>query len=318
MGTGCPTAPSSSYTGNLCVNLANGSNLIMDKNFTINGGFGISNSGNSTFTLPTGRTLNVTGNMGDDANNNATYVINGNLNVGGTVYGKNSNAFSGSGTVTAGGLDFKAEPTCSPCTIDWNIPPGQCQPSPSPFCTIVTPVTLIFFEAKTYPEYVQLNWATATELNFDRFVIEKTRDAEEFIEIGSVQGAGVSTSRIDYSFKDEQVMLGRTYYRLKAIDFDGYTEYFGLATARYEGAKEIVVFPNPSTSGNVNLYLNYFSEEPLYCTVTDLSGAVVYSGVIHNSGFNNKYTIDKALASGMYFLTAKSREETKSIRFVVH
>src|SRR5436190_16061531 len=82
-GTGCPTAGSTTYTGNLCLNLANNANLIMDKDFAITGGLGITNGGNSTFTLPNGKNLSVTTDMGDDSNNNVTFAIDGNLTVGG-------------------------------------------------------------------------------------------------------------------------------------------------------------------------------------------------------------------------------------------
>ena len=317
-GTGCPSSGSPSYTGNLCVNLVNGTNLIMNKDFTVNGGFGISTSGsNPTFTINSGFTLNVTGDMGDNSNNNTNFVVNGNLVVGGTLYGKNSNAFAGSGTVTAGGLDFNQPPTCSPCNIDWNV--TTCEPAGSAFCTSVLPVTLLFFEANPYPDYVELKWATASELNFDRFIIEKTRDGSTFTEIGSRQGAGVSTVRIDYSFTDEQVMLGRTYYRLKAIDFDGYTEYFGLVSVHYDGVSAISVFPNPAPSGDVNIYFNYFSDEPLYYKIMDVSGAEVVTGTIKRTGFDNQYTLDKPLAPGLYYLIASPFDtEKKVIRFVVN
>ena len=322
-GTGCPTAGSAFYSGRLCLTLVNGTNLIMDKDFTVNGYFKVSNSGNSTFTIPSTRTLSVTGNMGDDNNNNASFVVNGTLNIGGTLYGKNKNVFSGSGTVTAGGLDFSSGgnganlPDCpNPCNINWNV--TTCKPVGSSFCTTVLPVTLLFFEAKTLPDYVQLKWATASELNFDRFVIEKTRDGNVYEEIGERQGAGISNTRIDYSFKDEQVMLGRTYYRLKAIDFDGYTEYFGLVSAFYEGAQDVSIFPNPAAIGNVNIYFNYFSEEPVFCKVMDVSGSEVYTGTIQRTGFDSNYKIENTFASGMYFLEVRTGLSKKVIRFVVN
>lgn len=276
-GTGCPTALSTFYIGNLCVNIPKDGNLIMDKNFTVDGGFGISTdpSPPTLFTLPSGITLNVTGHMGDDSNNNTSFVINGTLNVGGTLYGKNGNGFSGNGTVNAGGINLGNGASCGdPCNIDWNVPPSNCSDGNANFCeNVILPISLLFFNATSYPDYVELNWATASELNFDRFVIEKTRDGETYVEIGSRQGAGVSTSRIDYSFKDDQVLLGRTYYRLKAIDFDGFTEYFGLVSVSYDGVDVISVFPNPAPSGAININFNYYSEDPIFYKVMNVSGA---------------------------------------------
>jgi hypothetical protein len=52
------------------------------------GGLGISNGGNSTFTVSKWVHFERVGNMGDDANNNVTFTVNGALNVSGTIYGK--------------------------------------------------------------------------------------------------------------------------------------------------------------------------------------------------------------------------------------
>ncbi len=173
------------------------------------------------------------------------------------------------------------------------------------------PVTLLYFSAIAEKNYVELNWATATELNFDRFVIEKTRDGKIFVEIGERQGAGVSTSRIDYSFKDEKVLLGRTYYRLKAIDFDGYTEYFGVVTALYDGDEQLRVVPNPAVGNDVKFQLNYSTEGSLYCSVLNASGGEVFSSFIESNGFDHEYTIAKTLTSGLYFLVVRQGKERK-------
>jgi hypothetical protein len=137
-GTGCPSSPTDggSYTGNLCLDLANGSNVSMNINFTINGDFNITNSGNSTVTIPVTKTLHVTGDLGDADNNNVSFIVNGSLTVDQTIWGKNGNQFSGSGSVTADGLDFKSV-TCSPCSIIWDV--NTCAPSPSAFCTTGPP-----------------------------------------------------------------------------------------------------------------------------------------------------------------------------------
>jgi hypothetical protein len=316
-GPGCPTSGSTSFTGNLCIDLANGTNLIMDKNFTINGnpttgGLGISNNGNSTFTVPSGISLTVVGNMGDDANNNVTFVINGNLNVSRNIYGKNSNAFSGSGDITAGGLDFGQAPTCSPCNIDWNV--GTCVPA-SPFCTIVLPITLISFNVQEQTDFVHLTWATASELNFDKFFIERSLDGKEFSEIGSIKGAGTSVSRKDYSFDDKAPIVGRSYYRLKAVDYDGFTEYFGVDVCNYVGPKSIVIYPNPSQGEPVKLMMNFHTEEQSRIEIFNSLG--VKLDQIFVSELTNDVKLPSGLKAGSYLIRFTSGSYSQVVRFSV-
>lgn len=313
-GPACPGSGDTSYSGNLCVSLASGANLNMDKDFTIGGGFGISNLGSATFTLPAGIDLTVSGNMGDDANNNVTFVINGNLIVGGTLYGKNSNAFQGSGSVTAAGLDFKGEPTCSPCNIDWNV--GSCEPASTPFCTIVMPVTLIYFKGKVDDDHVLLSWATATELNFDRFIIEKTYDGKNFVEIGSRPGAGTSVSRRDYSFEDPAPTIGRSYYRLKALDYDNSYEYFGLVKIDYDGNKNIVIYPNPSSNDFIKVLSNFSPGEDEH-RIEILDNLGVKLKDLPVSDMETQIAFNGLLKQGSYLLRYVSKEHTQVVRFFV-
>jgi len=318
-GTGCPTPGSTSYTGNLCLTLDAGANLVMDKNFTVNeqpgppvGGLSISNNGNSTITIPSGITLTVVGNMGDDDNNNVTFTVNGALNVSGTIYGKNSNAFSGNGYITAGGLDFKGVPTCTTCAIHWDV--DTCLPA-SPFCTIVLPITLISFNVQEQTDFVRLAWATASELNFDKFFIERSLDGKEFSEIGSLKGAGTSVSRKDYSFDDKAPIVGRSYYRLKAVDYDGFTEYFGVDICNYVGPKSIVVYPNPSQGEPLKLMMNFHPEEQSRIEIFNSLG--VKLDQIFVSELTNDVTLPSGLKAGSYLVRFSSGSYSQVVRFSV-
>lgn len=251
--------------------------------------------------------------------NNASFIVSGNLTVDGNFTGGSNTHVINSGNIAVGGAVSVGGGTTS-LSNSGTFTAGSCSGVGTTFCSgvVVLPVILLFFEAKAYPEFIELKWATASELNFDRFVIEKTRDGKTFIEIGERQGAGVSTTRIDYSFTDENVLLGRTYYRLKAIDFDGFTEYFGVVTASFEGAEQISVVPNPANGNNVKFQLNFSTEDALYYSVLNTAGAEVYSSMVRSDGFDHEYSIEKTFASGFYFLVVQQGQERKVVRFVVN
>lgn len=313
-GSGCPTVGSTTYTGNLCVSLANTTNLNFDKSsFTITGQFKITNSGNSTFTLPSPNNLHVTGNMGDNTNNNVTFVINGSLDVDGTLYGKNSNGFSGTGSVSAGGLNFNQAPTGG-TGIDWNVPPGQCVPS-SAFCTMVLPITLLKFDAQSNEQHIVLNWSTASELNFDYFDVERSADATDFTSIGKVTGHGTSNVRNDYSLIDEKPLIGKNYYRLKSVDFDNYTEYFKVLAVDFSGEKSFLISPNPSDGTSLGFSLNFTPAGNSSVIIFDNLGNLI--GVYTPSDDSQQISFTNPLKGGIYYAKIISDEFVKVERFVV-
>jgi hypothetical protein len=92
------------------------------------------------------------------------------------------------------------------------------------------PVELISFEAKAMDNHNLLTWTTASEINNDHFVIEKSSDGISFLEIGTERGMGNSTVAHEYFFRDFEIENGTTFYRLKQVDFDGTDNYSSIAT----------------------------------------------------------------------------------------
>ncbi len=70
-----------------------------------------------------------------------------------------------------------------------------------------------------------LSWSTASEENNALFVVEKSSDGVEFINIGSVEGAGNSAELREYTYLDIMATGERNYYRLKQVDADGGFSY---------------------------------------------------------------------------------------------
>jgi hypothetical protein len=250
--------------------------------------------------------------MGDDDNNSVTFVINGNLTVGGTIYGKNSNAFSGTGSVTAVGLNFKNAPTCSPCGIKWQV--NTCVPA-SPFCTVVLPITLLSFDVQEEEDLVRLKWITVSEINFDRFIIERTLDGKDFSEIGTVKGSGTSFTRKNYVFEDLSPIVGQSYYRLKALDFDGASEYFNLAVSNYIGPKSISFYPNPSTGQKIKVMINFHPNELSSIEIFNSLGIKLDQFAI--SEMVNEIDLPKDIKAGSYMIRFTSGSYSKVVRMSV-
>jgi hypothetical protein len=121
----------------------------------------------------------------------------------------------------------------------------------------VLPVHFLDFTAKNWGgRAVELNWTTATELNTDRFEIERSSDGKDFIVILEAKGRGSLSGPTKYSLLDDRPLFGQSYYRLREIDRDGNSEYFDNVIAmRVDEAQPLSVYPNPTPDGHIVIEL---------------------------------------------------------------
>jgi hypothetical protein len=111
-----------------------------------------------------------------------------------------------------------------------------------------TPVTYRDFRGTFDGSAVRLTWRTATELDNDRFEVERSRDAKTFERIGTVPGRGTTSQGADYAFRDEQPLPGTNYYRLRQVDRDGTPhESRSIAVRTDQAARALHVYPNPTS-----------------------------------------------------------------------
>lgn len=306
------------FTGNVIVDVANNKTITITNNVNINGNFPISGGSGSTLSVNGGFTLHVTGDLGDAANNGVAYEVvtaSDAIIVDGTLYGKNNNAFTGAGSISGGTLNVKNGSTCgSPCPVSGGF--SNCT-SGDAFCASnsVLPVTLISFSGHASQNSIILDWATASELNFDFFEVERSTNGKDFMSIGKVSGHGTSNVRHDYVLPDELPLIGKNYYRLKAVDFDRYTEYFNVIAVGFSGDKIFAVSPNPSDGTTVKFVLNFSPDEN--------TSIVVYNNLGMTVGFfladqnQHSITFSNPLNSGVYYAKIMSKNFTKAERFIV-
>ncbi len=86
------------------------------------------------------------------------------------------------------------------------------------------PVELTSFSAVKLTNGVKLSWTTASEINNSGFDIERSSNNKSFNKIAFIPGHGTSTEALSYSYVDNS-QSGKTYYRLKQVDFDGSFNY---------------------------------------------------------------------------------------------
>lgn len=201
--------------------------------------------------------------------------------------------------------------------------PPYCEPASGSFTGPFTftedgqvlPIELLFFKAIKGVNKISLSWATATELNFDYFDIEKSSDGKNFQSIAKVSGHGTTNERQDYALDDEKPYIGKNYYRLKSVDYDGYTEYFNVVLVDFDGSKAFSITPNPSDGITFTAETNFVQETRAYVAIYSTLGSEI--GRYEVSGNKSLLTLPVKLESGIYYAKYISGEFTATNRVVV-
>lgn len=168
------------------------------------------------------------------------------------------------------------------------------------------PVELTTFTGYNDGDKNILNWITASELNTDRFEIEKSNQPQQWINIGSVQAAGNSNTPRTYTFNDIHPAIGDNYYRLKMMDLDGtfkYSNVINITVNEVPNNGFISIFPNP-TSGDVTILIQSKVANKSRLSIVNMLGQELISKDISlQKGLNNLQIETSYLASGAYTIS---------------
>ncbi len=171
---------------------------------------------------------------------------------------------------------------------------------------IPLPVHFKSFNAnRTTSSTVSIVWTTAMEQNSKGFNVQKNVGGEwkTIAFVFSQTEDGNSSSDLTYSYKDANNEKGITQYRIQQVDLDGNAKYSDIRAIRGEGTVgKIVVYPNPSVDGKLNVV---FEDNSAVrdVQVNDMQGRVVKS----YKGITNNILVIERLTSGFYTIKITNR-----------
>ncbi len=171
---------------------------------------------------------------------------------------------------------------------------------------VTLPVTLLNFKGKKQAGSIILNWATATELQTNRFEIERSSDGSVFNKIGIVAAMGYSNSYRSYEFSDVDPTPSLNYYRLKMIDNDGRYTYSQVVAFFGSGPGKIVIEkikPNPFKDV-INIDMVLPQPQNLSIQLVDMTGRVKISKDYAGKEGDNSILLNDLsnLPAGIYFI----------------
>jgi len=143
------------------------------------------------------------------------------------------------------------------------------------------PIELYSFDSKVYPEHIELNWVTASEINNEFFTLERSSDLYAWEIVGHLQGAGTTSEKRHYSYNDYSPREGISYYRLKQTDFDGQFEYFGPLSVMYMPGADGLDFRIARHPDQWTLHVP--GEGAYHVELYDLTGRKIFSDMVVNN-----------------------------------
>ncbi|HLP20570.1 MAG TPA: T9SS type A sorting domain-containing protein, partial [Chitinophagales bacterium] len=172
------------------------------------------------------------------------------------------------------------------------------------------PVTLVSFEATAKPvlQQVQTKWVTSMEINNDYFTVERSSDGVNFAEVGQVEGAGNSTTNINYVFNDTKPLTGVSYYRLKQTDFDGHFTYSNVVAVAMGEQTAVRMYPNPAEDDLFVAVANPGTE--IAISIHDVSGRTLFAQSFEGNRSTTeqvlKLQVKQLLSAGIYMVNVAS------------
>jgi len=131
-------------------------------------------------------------------------------------------------------------------------------------------------------------------------------------------GAGNSNRQLNYTFTDENPLVGTSYYRLKQTDYDGQYEYFDWVVVNTDNTNKFTVTqigPNPFV-GNLKINVKSPTEQILNLSIFSLTGQEIYSNDLEaNTGENEIFITEiDNVQNGIYMINISNGIYSSSIK----
>ncbi|MEL6274597.1 MAG: T9SS type A sorting domain-containing protein [Bacteroidota bacterium] len=214
------------------------------------------------------------------------------------ISGTGTDLSNQTGNVFYGENAMICSPNCPATTAGSNhVDPGSTAP--------LLPVELVFFKAEALEgQRTFLEWQTATEENNDYFEVQGSRDGKDFKVIGVETGAGTTSDMQRYATWDEAPAIGKNYYRLKQVDFDGSYEYSEVRVVEFKSRGVAVeIYPNPASDYIQIVFSD--SEEEGRLRLFDAAGRLMVDQKVARGAYREQMQVN-ILPRGVYYLQIKT------------
>lgn len=204
----------------------------------------------------------------------------------------------------------------SPAVTKENTTAPSSTPNPNPpgfsgDCVgiISLPVELLSFNGECHENGITLRWITASEINNDYFIIEKSEDGQHYSITGMIDGAGNSNQMLEYTFEDTEPSSSGVYYRLRQVDYDG-TLYecpvIYISPSCHNTGAEIVDAYFEHDAGALIIQSGKALSSPAQMVLTDITGRVVAESDLIPDNAENRIPLPR-LDAAVYLIFIRAQ-----------
>lgn len=165
---------------------------------------------------------------------------------------------------------------------------------------------------------VEISWQTASELNSDLFIVERSFDGYLWTTVGQIEAAGTTTEKKEYSFIDKESRPSRiVYYKLSQVDFDGSKTTYPILSSNCEIPEEIKLYPNPVSDLTYIEMVNNKSER-VVIELRNMTGSLMNSAQYTLIDGTNLLSLEvESLQPGTYYaIILHENAERKVVKFI--
>jgi hypothetical protein len=173
------------------------------------------------------------------------------------------------------------------------------------------PLKLLSFTAAPVNSSVTVHWITANEINFNKFIVERSVDGINYAGIGTILSNNTS-GKHEYSFVDDKPFSTFIFYRLKIVDKEGRFSFSDVAVVRNR-KEAIAISPNPVN--NLSVFTHSSARANSFFKIINTEGREVTK--INLTKGSTKTDIPTAsFALGHYILVYVNDDEVSTIKFI--
>ncbi|HUM64375.1 MAG TPA: T9SS type A sorting domain-containing protein, partial [Chitinophagaceae bacterium] len=184
------------------------------------------------------------------------------------------------------------------------------------------PVDLLSFSASYNNDMANLKWSSDREMNFEKYIIERSFPGADFTAVGEKRASGNNGKTLYDWAEDLSNVNGSTfYYRLKMVDIDGKFSYSPVVMVKKDAKaiNGITISPNPVANSATTVRFTATNSSSIELRVVDISGKLLLQQKNNVAEGTNSISINNLdrLQPGTYLLQVLNEGESTVTKFSV-
>lgn len=174
----------------------------------------------------------------------------------------------------------------------------------------ILPVKLTSFSGYKNGNKVNLKWVTESEVNSNRYVIERSMDGRSFSSIGQVASRNSAGQNV-YNMVDLAPLPGRNYYRLAMVDNDESKTYSNIIMVNMNSRQSMRVDYAAVTPTSIRLTINSERQQALNIVAVDAAGRVMMTKQMQlQPGANTVANDISSIPKSVYYIKLFTDEDS--------